>query len=212
MATFDERAKDWDTPEHLARAAAVAEAIRATVPIRAGGRAIEIGAGTGLLGLHFAGDLGELLLTDPAAGMLEVANAKIAAAGLANVRTVRFELLADPLPGRGFDLVLSVLMLHHVRDTPAAFRACFDLLAPAGRLALADLDAEDGTFHDAQAEGIHHLGFDRGQAAELATEAGFVDAAFSTATSIERNGPTYPLFLLTARRPAPDEGGDAVTG
>jgi ubiquinone/menaquinone biosynthesis C-methylase UbiE len=212
MATFDERAKDWDTPEHVERAAAVAESIRAVVPIRAGGRAIEIGAGTGLLGLHFAGDLGELLLTDPAAGMLEVADAKIAAAGLTNVRTARFELLADPLPGRSFDLVLSVLMLHHVRDTAGAFAATFELLAPAGRLALADLDAEDGSFHDAEAEGIHHLGFERGRAAQLAAEAGFVDVAFSTATTIERNGRTYPLFLLTARRPASDEGGGAGTG
>lgn len=212
MATFDERARDWDTPEHVERAAAVAEAIRATVPIRAGGRAIEIGAGTGLLGLHFAGDVGELLLTDPSAGMLEVADEKIAAAGLTNVRTARFELLADPLPDHGFDLVLSVLMLHHVRDTAGALRATFDLLAPEGRLALADLDAEDGTFHDAEAEGIHHLGFDRAEAARLATQAGFVDVAFSTATSVEKNGRSYPLFLLAARRPGPEEGVDAGTG
>ncbi len=205
MATFDERAKDWDTPEHVERAAAVAETIRAVVPIRERGRAIELGAGTGLLGLHFAGDLSDLLLTDPAPGMLEMADAKIAAAGLDNVRTARFELLADPLPDRGFDLVLSVLMLHHVRDTAGALRASFDLLAPNGHLALADLDAEDGSFHDATAEGIHHHGFAREEVGRLAREAGFVDVRFSTATSVEREGRTYPLFLLTARRPGPGE-------
>lgn len=210
MATFDERAKDWDTPERVERAAAVAAAIRAHVPVRAGGRAIEIGAGTGLLGLHFAGDLSELLLTDPSAGMLEVTDAKIRGMGLANVRTRRFELGTDPLPDGRFDLVLSMLMLHHVRDTPTALRAAHDLLAPDGRLALADLDAEDGTFHDAEAEGIHHRGFERAEVGRLAAAAGFVDVTFSTATTIEKDGRTYPLFLLAARRPGAGEGGSAT--
>ena len=33
MATFDERAKDWDTPERIARAGEAADAIRANVPL-----------------------------------------------------------------------------------------------------------------------------------------------------------------------------------
>jgi hypothetical protein len=77
-----------------------------------------------------------------------------------------------------------------------------ELLAPGGRIALADLDAEDGSFHDADAEGIHHLGFPRDRVAGFARMAGFVEVAFSTATEIEKNGRRYPLFLLTARRPA----------
>jgi ubiquinone/menaquinone biosynthesis C-methylase UbiE len=210
MASFDERAKDWDTPEHIERSIAVAEAVRAVVPIRAGGRAIELGAGTGLLGLLFAGDVAELVLTDPSAGMLDVADEKIQRAGFANVSTRRYALLADPLPGGGFDLVLSQLALHHVSDTAAALRTMFELLAPEGRLALADLDAEDGTFHDPEAEGIHHLGFARDDVARLAADAGFVDVAFSTATAIERDGRTYPLFLLVARRPGAADTADAA--
>ena len=205
MATFDERAKDWDTPEHIERSLAVAEAVRAAVPIRQGGRAIELGAGTGLLGLLFAPDLSELVLTDPSAGMLAVAADKISAAGLTNVRTLRYSLLTDPVPDGGFDLVLSQLVLHHVTDTAAALQVMFDLLAPDGRLALADLDAEDGTFHDPDAEGIHHHGFDRGRVVRLAEAAGFADVATSTATTIERDGRTYPLFLLVARRRGPGE-------
>jgi SAM-dependent methyltransferase len=143
--------------------------------------------------------------------MLEVADEKIRRAGLTNVRTRRYDLVADPLPGRGFDLVLSLLVLHHVRDTAAALTAAHDLLGPDGRLALADLDAEDGTFHDADAEGIHHRGFEREHVANLAREAGFADVTFSTATEIEKDGRSYPLFLLTARRPGPGEG-SAATG
>lgn len=201
MATFDERAKEWDTPDRIERAAVVAEAVRAAVPFSPDMRAIEIGAGTGLLGLAFAGDLGSLLLTDPSTGMLEVATEKIRRGKLANVTATRYDLLADPAPTGPFDLLLSLLVLHHLDDTAAAFQAMFGLLGPGGRIALADLDKEDGTFHDADAEGIHHLGFDRERVAAFASAAGFVELGFSTADVIEKDGRSYPLFLLTARRP-----------
>jgi 2-polyprenyl-3-methyl-5-hydroxy-6-metoxy-1,4-benzoquinol methylase len=199
---FDERARDWDTPERIARAAAVATAIRRAIPISPTARAIEVGAGTGLLGLQLAGEVGELLLTDPSARMLEVATEKVERAGLAHVRVARFDLLADPPPPPGtFDLVLSLLMLHHVESTAAVLGALFDLLAPGGRLAMSDLDTEDGSFHDPDAEGIHHRGFDRDRLRTLTSEAGFSDVAVTSGGEIERDGRRYPLFLLTAVRP-----------
>jgi hypothetical protein len=35
---------------------------------------------------------------------------------------------------------------------------------------------------------------------------------FSTASTIEKDGHTYPLFLLAARRPGPEEGVETSTG
>jgi ubiquinone/menaquinone biosynthesis C-methylase UbiE len=204
MATFDERAADWDSPEHVARAEEAADAFVAAVPIPAGTRAVELGAGTGLLGLAIRDRVGvarlaELVLTDPSTGMLEVAAAKVRDRGLAGVTTARLDLVADPPPpGAPFDLALSVLMLHHVEDTPAALAAVRRLLVPGGRLALADLDAEDGSFHTAEAEGIHHHGFDRSHLRRVVEAAGFTDVAFGTAATVEREGRMYPLFLLVA--------------
>ncbi|MBI3751968.1 MAG: methyltransferase domain-containing protein [Chloroflexi bacterium] len=131
--------------------------------------------------------------------MLDVAAAKIAARELTGVSTARFELggAGEP-PGAPFDLALSILMLHHVEDTAAALRAVRALLVPGGRLALADLDTEDGSFHTAEAEGIHHHGFDRHLLEALAEQAGFREVAIGSAGSMERDGRTYPLFLLTA--------------
>jgi ubiquinone/menaquinone biosynthesis C-methylase UbiE len=201
MATFDERAKEWDTEERIERAASVAEVINAAVPMTDATRAIEVGAGTGLLGLHFAERLRELVLTDPSTGMLDVAAEKVRRQGLSNVRVIPFDLTAGSLPER-FDLLMSLLVLHHVKDTPAALAAMHDLLEPGGRIAVADLDTEDGTFHSPEAEGIHHLGFDRDRLAGLARAAGFEDVELRTATEIESDGRTYPLFLLTAVRRA----------
>jgi ubiquinone/menaquinone biosynthesis C-methylase UbiE len=206
MPTFDERARDWDTPERIDRAARVAAAIREAMPLRRRDRLVDVGAGTGLLGLAFVDDVGEIVLSDPSAGMIEVATEKLAAADLRSVTAVRNDLLADPPPADRFDVAVSLLVLHHLEDTAAALAAIRDLLVPGGRIALADLDTEDGSFHSADAEGIHHRGFDRAAIAELAAAAGFVDVVTRTATVIDEgaDGGGFPVFLLTGRRP-PDQ-------
>jgi SAM-dependent methyltransferase len=201
MATFDERAATWDTPERRARAEAVAEAIRAGVPLTPTTRAIEVGAGTGLLGLSLLDDLGELVLAEPSTGMLEVAREKLVALEDPRVSAVQFDLLADEPPGPPFDLAMSLLVLHHLQDTDRALRAILGLVRPGGRIALSDLDTEDGTFHSEDAEGIYHLGFDRDDLATRAARAGFADVAFGTAAIHHEDGRDYPLFLLSAVRP-----------
>jgi 2-polyprenyl-3-methyl-5-hydroxy-6-metoxy-1,4-benzoquinol methylase len=199
MSRFDEKAPDWDTPERLERTRAVAATIREHVPLNAQMRAIDIGAGTGLLGLELAPDVASMVLAEPSAGMLEVARQKLAAGGPAYVTAIPFDIQAGPQGLGPFDLAVSLLVLHHVEDTGAALRTVHDLLAPGGRIALLDLDAEDGTFHD-DPEGIHHHGFDAAAIVHLATEAGFHDVETRIVAEIDRDGRPYPLFLLTARR------------
>ena len=133
--------------------------------------------------------------------MLEVAREKLAAGAPGRVTAVPFDLLVDPPPGGPFDLAISLLVLHHLRDTEAALAAIHRLLRPGGHLAIADLEAEDGTFHEPGSEGIYHEGFDRAHLAGLARAAGFADVEVTTATEIERNGRTYPVVLLLGRRP-----------
>ena len=199
MTTFDERAPEWDSPERVERAAHVAAAIREAVALGPGIRAIEIGAGTGLLGLALAADVGSLVLADASAGMLAEADAKIAASGLANVRTLRLDLTTDPLPAERFDLVVSLMALHHVPDTAAALAELVALTEPGGWLALVDLDAEDGTFHSDPDAQVHH-GFGREALAAAAESAGYRDVAFRTVLEMAKNDRAYPLFLMTARR------------
>jgi ubiquinone/menaquinone biosynthesis C-methylase UbiE len=202
VSTFDERARTWDTEERRERAEAVAAAIRSAVELDRGIRAIDVGAGTGLLGLALAGDVGEIVLADPSAGMLEVLNEKLVDGGPPNASGLLFDLLSDEKPPGGpFDLAVSLLVLHHLRDTRAALSAIGGLLLSGGGIALADLDAEDGSFHDADAEGIHHLGFDRDALAAIARDAGFVDVRVETAMTIVRDDRDFPVFLLLATRP-----------
>ena len=203
--SFDARAATWDTPERLARASAASAAIRSAVRFPAGCRAIEIGAGTGLVGLALLDQLAELVLADTSEGMLAEARRKIDERDLRNVRAIHFDLVADPLPeGAPFDAAISQLVLHHIEDTAAGLAGFKRLLAPGGLLVALDLDTEDGSFHGAIGQGVHHLGFDRARLARLTEAAGFVDVQVrdgGTVGGAEEEDVPYPLFLLTARRP-----------
>lgn len=202
--SFDARAVDWDTPERVARANVAAQAIRAAVTFPPGARAIDIGAGTGLLGFSLLDRLGELVLSDTSDGMLEQARRKIAAGGHDNVRAIHLDLVADPLPdGAPFDVVVSQLLLHHVEDTKAALSAMHRLLVPSGQLVALDLDTEDGSFHGSVGVSVHHRGFDRAALAALARSVGFVDVQVGDGGLIGDAGEgeqMFPMFLLTARR------------
>jgi 2-polyprenyl-3-methyl-5-hydroxy-6-metoxy-1,4-benzoquinol methylase len=203
MNTFDERASDWDTPDRIERAEAVARVIHSHIPGRRDVRIIDIGAGTGLLGLalrELNGGARELVLAEPSAGMRDVATAKVAAAGLTDVTVIAHDVTSDAPPDGAFDLAVSLLVLHHVEDTRSVLRAVHALLTSQGWMALADLDSEDGTFHDDESPGIHHRGFERAHVATLARETGFTEVATLDATTIERDGRTYPVFLLVGRR------------
>lgn len=200
VSPFDDKAQDWDTPERRERARVAAQVIRDHVPLTRSMRVIDIGAGTGLLGLELAAEVGELVLAEPSEGMLEVAREKLSTSGPANVTAIAFDIAGAPPPGDPFDLAVSLLVLHHVADTAAALQTVHALLAPGGRIALLDLEAEDGSFHDEDAEGIHHHGFDQAAIRGLAASVGFMDVETRIASEIERDGRTYPLILITGQR------------
>jgi ubiquinone/menaquinone biosynthesis C-methylase UbiE len=163
MSEFDEKAAEWDTPERRDRAHQLADTIREHVPLNKDMCAIDIGAGTGLLGLDLLHDIGSVVLADPSEGMIEVARTKIEAEGIVDASAVVFDFPSDrALEGAPFDLAVSLLALHHVEDTAATLRSINAVLAPGGWIGLIDLDAEDGSFHDPDQPGIHHHGFESG--------------------------------------------------
>ena len=201
-SSFDARAQTWDDdPRRRKLAESVFAALERAVPLRADMAALDYGAGTGLLTLALAARVRRVLAVDSSAGMLAVLAGKARDGGFANVETLHADFAKDPLPAGPFDLVASAMTLHHVADVADLLRKFFALLAPGGRIALADLDAEDGSFHGPNAAGVHHLGFDRAALARQCAAAGFADVRFSDAARNEKNGRTYSVFLVAARKP-----------
>jgi ubiquinone/menaquinone biosynthesis C-methylase UbiE len=204
MTDFDERAASWDDdPAKLHRAQTVAAAIRAAVRLDRTMTALEYGCGTGLLSFALQEDLGEILLADNAAGMLAVVDRKIAAAGVGHLSSLQLDLSSAPPPDRTFDLIYSLMTLHHVKDVQGLLTQFYALLRPSGYLCIADLDSEEGTYHDPNFAG--HPGFDRGELGAVLRRSGFVAVTFTTVFQIRKEsaGQTreYPLFLMVCRKP-----------
>jgi SAM-dependent methyltransferase len=91
------------------------------------------------------------------------------------------------------------MTLHHVADVPALFRQFARHLRPGGQVALADLDEEDGSFHESAVR-IHHSGFSREKIQAWLEAAGFREIRLETAFVTVKQGKAYPVFLATARR------------
>ena len=197
---FEQKAQDWDQrPIPSQISAGVTEAIERTVSLAADQTVLDFGAGTGLVCSKIAPRVARVLAVDVSESMLAKLAAKPELEG--KVEVFCQNILERPLEEKA-DLVVSAMAMHHVEDTGALMRALFAHLVPGGRVALADLDAEDGSFHPPDTEGVFHSGFDRDRLAAAMEEAGFVSPSFTTALEVAKDGKSYPVFLVTATKPA----------
>ena len=205
---FSALAATWDdNPRAVARAATLADAIRARIPLSDTTSAVEIGGGTGLLARALAADIGSALVTDVAPGMVETAAQVLTGPRYAGWRTALYDVERDPLLGERFDLVLCQLALHHMGDVPLIIGRMFELLLPGGSVALADLEHDaDGGFHR-QVHDFHgHHGFTREALGGWLEQAGFdnvsVEVAGQEIKDVEGVERSFPILLATGRRPA----------
>jgi ubiquinone/menaquinone biosynthesis C-methylase UbiE len=135
-AHFDSKARQWDeNPVFQDRANKIAAAIAAGVPLTPTMRALDYGSGTGMLSFPLQERLGHITLKDTSAGMLAVAEEKIAAWGVNNISTRLMDLTAAPMPDERYDLIYSSMTLHHIPDTDAILQG-LPHAAESGRLAV----------------------------------------------------------------------------
>ncbi len=203
MIDFSAQAATWDDdPAKRDRAVRVAAAIERDVALTPETKGFEYGCGTGLVGFALASRVGSLTLADSSPGMLEVLRRKIEATGAGHMSALALDLLTDPLPAERYDLVFTSMVLHHVRDVPRVLDAFARLLVPGGSLCIADLDAEDGSFHGPDVD-VHH-GFERGWLQGQLQAAGFVDVRFSTVCEVRKATPAgeraFPVFFVACRK------------
>lgn len=192
---FDTRAATWDDDAKVARARSLADRIVSEVAPGPHARVFEYGAGTGLVTEALGSRVGPALLADTSAGMREVMATKVADGRLHGARVSDVDL-SDPdavLPDERFDLVLTVLTLHHVDDVDRVLARFHDLLDAGGRLCVVDLDAEDGSFHGEGFAGHH--GFDRVELAARLRTAGFDPVDVVDGGEMARDDGTYSMFL-----------------
>ncbi len=194
---FDVAATEWDKENRRLELAKAISSRIALLPLHEGMQAMEYGCGTGLVGLGLAPYLASLVAADSSPGMLESLKAKIIEQGIRNVFPRHLDLLHDEC-GQDFDLIFSAMTLHHLADVGGVLAKFFNCLKPGGILALADLDEEDGSFHQDNPEGVIHHGFNRQKLAGNLEKLGFSSVQVSTVHTILKKERPFPVFFMTA--------------
>lgn len=203
MSEFDVKAATWDAnPMHLERSKAIAAMLLQMVPVTSSMKALEFGAGTGLLSLELKDKFSSIALLDSSQEMVKITGEKIASLGITNMEAHCINLEREDFPG-SWDIIYSQMVFHHVNDIDGILRKFHELLNPGGYLAIADLYPEDGSFHDPSFTG--HKGFDTDKLSAMLGEHGFTEVTTEKCFVIRKPGEggvqaEYPVFLMTARR------------
>ncbi len=201
---FDKSAADWDKKKRRVELAnSVADQLM-KLPLESESKAMEFGCGTGLVGLTLAPTLGELTMVDISPGMIETLNQKIAETSITNVETICKDITKDPLETQ-FDFIFSAMTLHHLEDIDKTLTTLCHHLKKNGILAIADLDEEDGSFHEHLKGEFTHNGFNREALKEKLGALGINDVTFKTVHTIirkDKNGVEQPftVFLLNGKK------------
>ena len=193
---FTEKAQDWDANQMVLQlSSAIGSSILKHVPLHSQMQVLDFGAGTGLICSQIAPRVNKVVAVDISAAMLDKLISKQELQS--KVEAVCQDITTTPLDGR-FDLIVSAMAMHHVENTEQLFASFAQHLNSNGKLALADLDKEDGTFHPEDIEGVYHLGFEREKLQSIMEKKGFGDIEFVTAHTVDKGKKQYPVFLVTA--------------
>ena len=111
-----------------------------------GERVLDLGSGAGadsLVAAQMVGDDGRVTGIDMTTAMLAKARAAAAEMGVANVEFVEAEAERLPFPDESFDVVISNGVIDLIPDKDAVFTEISRVLAPGGRIQIADVTIQN---------------------------------------------------------------------
>jgi len=202
--SFDKDAKDWDKDiKKVERAEIFAKAITDFIKPDATMEALEFGSGTGLLSFALKNTFQTITLVDNSQGMIDVLQEKIKNKGIKNFKPICSNVLEDGLKPNNFDVIYTLMTLHHIVDLDRILQLFYSSLKTNGYLCIADLVEEDGSFHADSSTFDGHNGFDKDELSAILLKNRLEMEYYKICTESERELEgeikKYPLFLLIAK-------------
>ena len=202
---FDKEAAKWDAvPARVKLGLDIAMAMQKLVGPGPDMDLLDFGCGTGLISFFFQPLVASVTGVDSSQGMLNVFESKAAEKELANVSSQLVNIEKGDLIKGSYDVVVSSMALHHIKDVQSVLTQFYKVLKPGGILCVADLDPDDGKFHP-EDMGFVYNGFDRSELSNTIRETGFKNVKAVDATEINkccsdditRN---FSVFAISARK------------
>lgn len=196
--SFATKATNWDSPEKVIMTKKfVVELLCHVTPLLTW-KALEIGTGTGLVGLQIEPLVSKVVLEDTSESMLEVLKQKLN-------KNSKVEILHGEVfdyKNQDIDLVFSCMAFHHIDETEKTLQHLATITKTGAWIAVGDLVSEDGSFHGF--EPIPHRGFDTFLLLKQFVKAGFEVKLVKTynviSKTIESTTTNYEQFILIAQR------------
>lgn len=199
---FAEKAAAWDEdPKKIAMTNRYVDEVLKHIEVQPDWKTLEIGAGTGLVGLQFLPKVKSVVFEDTSEAMLEILQRKLSSEEKQK-STVFLGEITD-YKENDIDFVISAMAFHHIEDTDAMLKHLYSIVKPYGIVAIADVRTEDGSFH--QFQPIAHKGFDTDALSLQFLSAGFSVKSVHTYNILKRERTPgifseYEQFLLVAKK------------
>lgn len=196
---FAHRAAEWDSPEKTKMTQIfVTEMLRQIQP-KSHWKALEIGAGTGLVGMQVAPFVHAVVFEDTSAAMLDVLKQKLTENSTAEI--VHGEVY--DYTRKDIDLIFSCMALHHVPDIDKTLHHLATITNTGATVVIGDLRTENGSFH--RFEPIPHRGFNTDILSQQFRQAGFDVITTQTYNVLKRERTQgvfteYEQFILVATK------------
>jgi ArsR family transcriptional regulator len=192
---FEANAGEWDLLRRMGGDdAAVEQALTAAASRPTVGRLLDIGTGTGRILELLAGTADSATGVDRSPEMLRIARGKLAAAGNQKADLLQADMRALPFPDAAFDTVTMHHVLHFADNPAAVLAEAARMVAPGGKLIVADYAAHDR--EELRSRFQHsRLGFDDDVLSGLMAGAGLAPTQLSA-----HPGPELCVMLWEGRR------------
>jgi 2-polyprenyl-3-methyl-5-hydroxy-6-metoxy-1,4-benzoquinol methylase len=205
-AYFDDRATGWENdPGKIERARILAKDIKDFIKPDKSMTAFEFGCGTGLLGYFLRDSFRSITLADNSEGMIKVLKNRISDEHISNLHPLLMDLLTHDVGKKKYNVIFTLMTLHHIIDLDTILFKFNGMLRDNGYLCIADLEKEDGTFHENMSEFQGHHGFEKENLEKLLVKHGFRINLYKSFYKIKKtlnNGVSkvFPLFMLIAQK------------
>ena len=195
---FKAKAAQWDSPDKIEMTKKFLSEMLFNVNPMLSWKALELGAGTGLVGLNVEPLVAKVVMVDTSESMLEVLKQKVY--NHSKVKIVHGEVFDYKL--QDIDFVFSAMAFHHLNDVEKTLQHIANITKPGACVVVGDLVTEDGSFHGF--EPIPHCGFDTAVLSKQFVKVGFdvklVKIYNVIARVIDEKATNYEQFMLIAKR------------
>jgi len=195
---FKAKAAQWDSPDKIAMTKKFLSEMLFNINPISSWKALELGAGTGLVGLNVEPLVAKVVMVDTSESMLEVLKQKVY--NHSKVEVLHGEVF--DYKQQDIDFVFSAMAFHHLNDMEKTLQHIATITKPGAWVVVGDLVTEDGSFHNF--EPIPYCGFETSVLSKQFVKAGFdvkLAKIYNVITRITDEKTTnYEQFMLIAKR------------